>query len=216
MEHNVTTYPVRFHTETSKAVLPNTRLAVIRWKATKEKDGSMKPARAAVCVDIPKVEVSVTPAVLATALNAAFLDLQDEFIRTKVEEAYAAGKESLFFTYDELSTENLANYLSAKATSGKLSGDTIAAWFTANLRDTLEEKFAAIPDVTDEQVAKAVKDYGDSFTKLASPAWNPPTKLATQLQSAAKQAKEDRVTTQLLARLENMLKPKTESLELSL
>lgn len=216
-QHNVTTYPVRFHTDGATTVLPGTRLAVIRWKATTHPTTKVvTPARKAVCVDVPKTVLTIQPAILATALEAAFIDLQDEWLRSEIEAAYEAGREAVFFTASQFELSTLTTYLTTKAASAKLSGETIKAWFTANLRDTLEEKFAAIPDVTDEQVAKAVADYGATFPKLASPAWNPPPKLANQLLEATKQAKPDRVTTQLLTRLTTLLTPKTESLELSL
>lgn len=215
-ELNVTTYIVRNWSEGAKANLPSTRLAVIRWKATKNADGSTKDARKPVCVEVPVVPITVTPAIIQDALRAAFLDLQDEFIRTRVEADYAALRENVFFTHTDFELSTLQAYLTEKAASGKLSGDTIKAWFTANLRDTLEEKFAAIPDISDAKVAAAVKEYGETFAKLASPAWSPATKLAQQLLDATMQAKADPVTTKLTTRLQGILKPKTESLLLNL
>lgn len=217
-EHNVTNYIVRFYTDASKTMLPNTRLAVINWKAKKDATtGVTTPARKSVCVDVPNVDIQVTPTVLQVALTAAFIDIQDEFIRTSIEGWQAAGKENMFFTYDDLSTEKLAAWYAEKATSGKLSGDTIKAWFELSLKNKLEEAFAAIPDVTDDQVIKAVADYKDSFSKLASPAWSPTTAVAKQLANAvAKADQSDKVTTQLASRLEKLLAPKKESLLLSL
>jgi hypothetical protein len=215
-EHNVTTYIVRLHSEGMKPMLPNCRLSVIRWKATKDKAGTIIPARRSMAVEVPNLELSVTPAVLQTALSAAYLELQDEFIRSKVEEALEAKRENIFFTFQDFQPESLAAYLSEKATSGKLSGDVIATWFDANLADNLEEAFAAKEDVTDDQIKKALKDYRESFSKLASPAWAPPIKIVKQLHSALQKAASDKVTSQLESRLTKMLAPKTESLELSL
>lgn len=215
-EHNVTTYPVRFYTDSSTAQLPNCRLAVINWKATKAKDGTVVPARKSVCVDIPKIALSVTPEILSVALSAALIDLQNEFLRDKIESSYASGKESIFFTHSELEASNLANWCSEKAVSQKLSGEAIATWFTSCLREQLEESFAAIPNVTDEQLEKAISDYSSTFKKLASPAWQPGEKVAKQLQSVLAKAKADKVTDQITKRLETILAPKPESELLSL
>lgn len=209
----MTTFPVRPYTDNSKPDMPSHRLSVIRWKATKEQP----KARSALYVSIPQITLLVEPSILKTAMQAALEDLQDSFIRSRIESDIEAGLQlPKSFDISDLEPSSLAAWAEETATSGKLSKEGIQTWFANELREALELRFSELPNMTDDNMSKALAQFQEGLTKLASPQANMPVNIAQQLSKALELANDSKIKLQLGKKLEKFLNPVETSLEFNL
>jgi hypothetical protein len=207
------TYPVRMLLENSKPDAPSHRLSVIRWKATKEQP----KARSALYVSVPTINLEVGPSVLRAAMQQAFEDLQDNYIRARIEADLEAAPTAQPKSFDasDLEADAVATWAAETAVSGKLSRDAITNWFETDLKASLEETFAALPNMDDDKLTKALAQYQEAITKLASPQASMPVKIAEQMSKAISLAPESKIKSQLGRKLEKFLNPaETSILEL--
>ena len=200
-------------TDSEKRLPDGFRLSVVRWKTPSEKknDPSYK-VRPAVCVAIPALKIEVKPESVATAMQEAFEELQDNVIAATINARIAADTginlatieiESNSVTYD-----GIAAWAAQKAISGRLSKDAIGTWFDMVLKSELELKLAEIPEITEERLNKAVLQHRKMLQDLASPKASMPVKLAEQLQRALNLVSgTDKVKETLNNKLETFLKP---------
>jgi hypothetical protein len=209
----MTTFPVRMLLESSKPDAPSHRLSVVRWKATKEQP----KARSAMYVSVPKLELTIQPEVLKAAMQQAFEDLQDNYIRARIEADLEVSPTSQPKSFDtsDLEADAVASWAAETAVSGKLSKDAITNWFNEDLKASLEETFASLPNMDDEKLTKALAQYQEAITKLASPQASMPVKIAEQMSKAISLAPESKIKSQLGRKLEKFLNPaETNILEL--
>lgn len=213
---------IRLFTDSSKPESHDHRLVVLRWKETEK-----KKAHAARCVSIPKLDVSVTPAILGQSLTDAFYELQDTIIRELVEKHLATHPNEIAQTIDDAdySYEAVAAWSQAQAISKRLSKETIEQWFDHNLRDNLMVALANAnnigDDATPEQLAritKATSNYRTVIANLASPRANYDETEVRKLQKALSNSEstDDPIYLALNSRLTKFLEPTKISLEMDL
>jgi hypothetical protein len=222
----MTVYAVMLHTDSSKPETTDQRLSVIRWKTpSKEKNNPSYKKPASRCVSIPKTTISAIPEILSASLQLAFEDMQDEVIRDHVEKEVSAGHENITITDDMFSPDAVAAYQTAKAVSGRLSGDSLTAWFDEYLDEPLSLALANVMSIPSENptaeqlssLTKAVEQHKTIIVSLASPRAALNEKIATQLKKAVTIANDDgRIKQQLLTKLDTFLQPKEFTLAINL
>jgi hypothetical protein len=146
------------------------RLIGITWKSTKDKAGVVTPARASVSVCVPKLPaVLVEPECLSVAITAMLADLQYECVRAQVED----GAEVI--VHDSVAFPALAEFHAATATSKKLSGALIGAWFDAHIQSPLMAaltnalNITEVNDVSTTKLIQATAIFRKGFVELATP-----------------------------------------------
>ena len=220
--------------EDTKPVSTDHRVIELRFKSTKVKnaDGTETtvPAAPPLMVHVEQVKVSsFTAEGTSTEINIMLQDLVDQFqqdaIRAHVETIDQKNRVWTAFDRNTYGTsEGLAELWKNTATSGKLSGSSIEAWFSADLQDLLLSAFIkklqeANPDaeasaITD-RAAAAAADHLTSFKTLANPkAARPSPAVIAGLENAAKLAPDSKTKKQITDKLASMKEPS--KLELSL
>lgn len=168
-------YTVKLHTDNSRPDNSDHRLVVISYKTpAAEKDNPHYRKQPTLCLSIPKLIVSVEPTVLAAPLTSALYDLQNQVIRDLIDNTAATQRVGLVIPSSAISSSAITAWFAAS--SGRLSGDTIDAWFTSDVADALEVALAKKLGITDapstEELLKlsaAVEDQRLRFKKLAGP-----------------------------------------------
>lgn len=211
--------------DNSENMLPdaNYRLSIVRWKTPKDqKENAAFKTRPAICVAVPKVLVAVQPETLATAMQDALNELQDNVIRSALNVAIEANTAinlvGVTIDKDTLTADGIASWAREQSVSGRLSKEAIGAWFDSKLSDELGIKIAeSNPTIDADKLEKAVKQHREILMQLASPRASMPDKLAVQLQKAVNLVSgSDKVKETLNAKLTAFLTPKEISLELGL
>lgn len=202
-------FNIVFHSD-SMSARSNYRLVVIRFKESKNSDGTKKKAPAARSVEIPDTRISCNPAVLSDAMTAAFHELQESIIRQHIEQLQdgSIAPDQTFIIYSQISEEGVADWFIRNASSGKLSKEAISLWFDNNLHDTLGLAVVnAKPGIKEQDLHATLDAYKRHITSLASPRANINIKLAEQLRKAILMAEQDKVRDTLNSKLELFLKP---------
>jgi hypothetical protein len=216
--------PVQFHTDNSRAH-PDERLVVMRWKEKKNPNGSKKAPHAARCVSIPKLTVEVSPISLQEALTTAFHEMQDNYIRERVEEMLENNTQQMSINITDLEHEAIAAWLKQTAAgSGKLSKVKIENWFDENLSELLQAAFIQRMNLdetaTPEQLKKLeaiTSNYKAAISSLASPRAVISPNIAEQMKKAIALAEEnDPTARQLRNKLEIFLQPREITLDINL
>lgn len=216
MDHNMLTLSI--FTDNSKPQSTLDRLAVIRWKVTKE---VTKP-HPAVCVSLKKPTIIVEPKCLQASLETAFCDLQDKLLRSIIE----GNKDKLqSIPETSLSIDAVSAFAEQENESKRLSGDTIKAWFDQYISDSLmltlmskqglEQGNATETQLS--QIAANVNSARDMVASLASPRSMYPETTIHQLQKVISLASEETdLATTLNSKLTTMLQPKAVTLAFNL
>ena len=160
---------IAYNPKTTKA-LSGQRLAKVTYKV--DKATGVKPDSKA--VSIPVVAWSYVESVIPSIRDSIMelvLKAQDAIVRNKVESG------SVHITDDDISMSSVVEYLNAESSGGRLTGETIRAWFADSIHDSLMLAFASklgIPEDSaptaeqSDKLSKILKGYEDSFAKLAS------------------------------------------------
>jgi hypothetical protein len=161
---------------TGKEVAPaGFRLITLGWKETKEKDATGKeikvPARKSVAICLPVLSaIAVEPECIQRAVSAMLADLQEKCVRSLVEDG------AVTIPHDAVDYPALAAFYEVTATSKKMSGASIGAWFEANIQDSLMKVLTSALNLTAESndldmtnLIKAVSIYREGFVELAAP-----------------------------------------------
>lgn len=209
------TYNVSLLTDNSKPDNASHRLSVIRFK-TKKGEENKSPNK---CVSIPRIILDITPSILNNALTTAFHEMQDEVIRSAIVDDKATT-----ITEEMISYETVASYMEEKATSQRLSGENVKAWFEACMKEPLTLALANAlklgDNATPDELAKleaAVTQHETLIISLASPRSNYNKVLAGQLQRAIATADNDGVIKpKLEAKLASFMEDKSVTLALNL
>lgn len=212
------TYTVMLHTDNSKPASATDRLAVIRWKATKDKNDKPVAARFANrCVSVPRTIISVIPDCLRDALTAAFYDAQDELIRSLIEEHLERDRNAATFTLSDyqINASAVSSFYAEKELTGRLSKDMLETWFDTSLSDALAAAFARKNNVAanSEQVSKVVINYRAFIAGLSAPRASYSETVLTNIEKAISLADQsDPLRSQLLAKITKLRTPKEQIL----
>jgi hypothetical protein len=225
-EQNTTKqYQTKLHTDSSIADNKDHRLAVIRWKTPSDKkdDPSFRklPTR---CVSIPRTSLMVEPEVLRSAMVQAFEDMQDEVIRALILEGISNGDNNPYITAEQVSEEAVAAFITAKAISGRLSGELLQSWYNTNLKDKLTLALGNAMKLPDnpsaeqsQRLEKALEQHSKLIQSLASPRASMPENICKQLKKAVSLAEDDgKIKGQIIAKLDMLLQPRDVALDLGL
>lgn len=213
--NDVIRYNINLFTDSSKPLANDHRLVVIRFKETKDAKakGTKKPP--SYCASIPRSEVVVEPEDLIKPLTAALHDLEEQIIREKVETFLEDQTTEKNITNIELNATSVSIFYDRVATSGRLSKESIAAWFDTDLMEPLVKALmAAVPELIEngEKLEKAIESHRNHICNLASPRANMPVKLATQLKKAVVLASDDessKIKPSLISKLDAFITPPT-------
>lgn len=189
----------------------NYRLSIVRFKETKNPDGSKRKAAAARSVCIPDMRIICNPAILSDAMTSSFHELQDAVIRQHIESLQdgTLAPDQTFISYSQISEEGIADWFVRNAASGKLSKEAISAWFDNNLQETLGVAIVtAKPNLQERELHEHLSAYKKHITSLASPRATFPETLAKQIQKAINMAEQDKIRDTLNNKLSALLQPK--------
>lgn len=208
-------YPVNLLTDSSKPANETHRLSVIRFKTMKD-----KPAKSPnKCVSIPRLKINVSPDILNASLNAAFLEMQDEVIRSLIVDNNATT-----INDDDISFTAIQQFQLEKSTSQRLSGESVKAWFdtcmSENLTLALSNAMQLPSEPSEEQLSKlqaAVSQHEQLIISLASPRSNYNKTLAAQLLKAIAVSDDDGlIRGKLQTKLNSFLEDKSLTLSINL
>lgn len=226
MAHVRTRHPVSMKTDKSQPEQPNDRLVTLVWKSN-EKAGRV--AHSTRCFSVPMWQPDIS------GPDRAFIDMLVEAVELRqnakahkyVTELLNAGNACLDIPADILEPSAiLADYeleqASGEGSRGKLSGEQIAAWFDAILRDTVEAGIAEKQgwlepsyELTDDNMKK-MKQVANGFkacmAKLAAPQPKVDINTAKALQKAvdllpSEARKKDIIAIKLTKKLDAIINP---------
>ena len=216
MSHFPSTHLVTAFDSAKSQALSGQRLAKIRYKTT-AKQAAKFPS---VCVSVPPLadsEIMDNLPALKTHIRAMLEAAQDGVIRSLYE---AAGGNLTSVQDSDISVIACIGYLNAEAEGGRLTKETIEAWFDSSLAEyvtaLIAEKLGYDGALTVEQeatIGKHVKGYKDMYSALAGgKTMYQPNQIAS-LRKVLGLVDTDELATKLDARLAGMLsKPKMEDL----
>ena len=170
MSHFPSTHLVTAFDSAKSQALTGQRLAKIRYKTT-AKQAAKFPS---VCVSVPPLadaEIMENLPALKVHIRAMLEAAQDGVIRSLYE--VSEGRLSSVQDQD-ISVVACIGYLNAESEGGRLTKETIDAWFDASLGEyvtaLIVEKLGYGEDLTPEQehtVSRHVKGYKDMYSALA-------------------------------------------------
>lgn len=216
MSHFPSTHLVTTFDSAKSQPLSGQRLAKIRYKTT-AKQAAKFPS---VCVSVPPLadsEIMENLPALKVHIRAMLEQAQDGVIRSLYE---AAGGNLTSVQDSDISVIACIGYLNAEAEGGRLTKETIEAWFDSSLAEyvtaLIAEKLGYADDLTVEQehtIGKHVKGYKDMYSALAGgKTMYQPNQIAS-LRKVLGLVDTDELAGKLDARLAGMLsKPKMEDL----
>ena len=216
MSHFPSTHLVTAFDSAKSQALSGQRLAKIRYKTT-AKQAAKFPS---VCVSVPPLddsEIMDNLPALKVHIRAMLEAAQDGVIRSLYE--VSEGKLSSVQDQD-ISVVACIGFLNAESEGGRLTKETIDAWFDASLGEyvtaLIVEKLSYGDDLTPEQehtVSRHVKGYKDMYSALAGgKTIYQPNQIAS-LRRVLGLVDSSEVGEKLEARLQGMLsKPKMEDL----
>lgn len=216
MSHFPSTHLVTAFDSAKSQPLSGQRLAKIRYKTT----AKQKAKFPSVCVSVPPLadsEIMDNLPALKVHIRAMLEQAQDGVIRS----LYEAADGNLTSVQDsDISVIACIGYLNAEAEGGRLTKETIDAWFDSSLAEyvtaLIAEKLGYDGALTGEQeatIGKHVKGYKDMYSALAGgKTMYQPNQIAS-LRKVLGLVDTDELATKLDARLAGMLsKPKMEEL----
>lgn len=216
MSHFPSTHLVTAFDSAKSQALSGQRLAKIRYKTT----AKQKAKFPSVCVSVPPLadsEIMDNLPALKTHIRAMLEAAQDGVIRS----LYEAADGNLTSVQDsDISVIACIGYLNAEAEGGRLTKETIDAWFDSSLAEyvtaLIAEKLGYDGALTGEQehtISRHVKGYKDMYSALAGgKTMYQPNQIAS-LRKVLGLVDTDELATKLDARLAGMLsKPKMEDL----
>lgn len=201
-------HDVRAYTGNEKA-LTDQRLVTVSFKTPKDAPiDFVKPAN--VCVSIPLIAVQVNPAELQQAMQEQLENLQDSLIRSLYIASCEAKAPLKQITDSQIGYAALKAFAEQEAMSKRLTKDAISVWFDSSVSSDLMLALAnamKIPNNPDaEQSAKlekALTQYKELVTSLASPKASIAPKIAEQMEKAIVLAPEgDRMRGLLLQKVQ--------------
>lgn len=217
MTTEVKNYQISLFTDSAAIKTPGDRLAIIRFKSTKNKDGSERPANPSFFVSIPSDEISVEPEDLNKPLTQCFHDLQDSIIREKVLEMLENKVVTSTISNLEINATAASLYYDRVASNGRLSKESIAAWFDTDLAEPLASALMKANNKLMEDadaLIKAVEAHRTHISSLASPRAMMSVKLAEQLLKAVNLAPDtegSKIKPALKTKLDLFITPATAS-----
>lgn len=201
-------HDVRAYTGNEKA-LTDQRLVTVSFKTPKDAPiDFVKPAN--VCVSIPLIAVQVNPAELQQAMQEQLENLQDSLIRSLYIASCEAKAPLKQITDSQIGYAALKAFAEQEAMSKRLTKDAISVWFDSSVSSDLMLALAnamKIPNNPDaEQSAKlekALTQYKELVTSLASPKASIAPKIAEQMEKVIVLAPEgDRMRGLLLQKVQ--------------
>lgn len=174
-------YHVRSYTamEDCKLDAVGDRIIVLRWKDTKNDDGSKTPKMSdPLYLSVPAIQFSVTPDTLAKALRSAVEDMQDACAKDNVAEQLSRGikQQDITVLASALTAPGIATWQQETVSTGRINKKDVEAWFSANLQDhlvsALRKKLGVVGDMTDierKKVIAATVQYRDKLSSLSGP-----------------------------------------------
>jgi hypothetical protein len=147
------------------------RIAIIRWRETAEvkKSGKKVPAPRAVLVASIPLELT-RPVQLQIKLREAIDKMQDDRIRD-IMQKHLDNESNLMNVQIEpsdIDESGIAAWMKEESTGGRISGDSIQAWFNATMAAHIEAK-ALAKGMEPTKIVQTVNGYRATFMKLASP-----------------------------------------------
>lgn len=183
------------------------RTIIFWWKVSKKTGKLFSPKKYA------HVPIVAIPGIMddksqsSIFFRSSFEDAQDSYLKSLIEE----NVNLTAFNDIQLSFAAVMNdYFTARATGGRLDGDTIEEWFAGNMMEKLYLAIVAkigtgTPEL-EAQAQKSVISYGEKYKKLASGAVKFPKIVAENLldKIVSLELSNDPVAEKLIKRLTPM------------
>lgn len=226
-----TTYITRIHTDNAKPDHPDHRLCVLHWK---EPTAKAKLATAnlkklpSLCISIPAIKLSVTPLIIASAMQGAFEDMQKSAIQAECERQIGT------YTGQQLTLPTIADNIFSLETiastsiGGRKSKDMLLAWFDTNLSDNLFLAVASkrgydmtasdtnVPEQDQKAITQACDQVKELLASLAAPTTKYAPHILSQLTKAVELANDDSTKTWFMNKLNSLTAPREVSISINL
>jgi hypothetical protein len=210
---SIMSYPVTLYTDSSRPANSDHRLVVISWKTPqKEVSNPSYKKPPTLCISIPAISITCEPSVLSAAITAAFHDMQNSYLREKINDKSVEQRLEMTFSSQDLSPDAIAAWISSTASGGRLSADRISAWFTSAVSEPLTLLLANKMQLSDEPSAeqlerlqKAIEQRRVLLTKIAGPGTPFGADITKQLIAAVQPAEESLIKQQVLAKLSSYI-----------
>lgn len=217
-------YQFSLYTDSSKPSSSDHRLVVIGWKTPQKEVGNLnyrKPPT--ICISIPKIRLSISPAIIAEAMQAAFEDLQNSLLRSLIAEKSIEQRVGTNYSDTDFDAAAVASWLAGSgAGNGRLSQDRIATWFDASVSEPLSLLLANRMNLSNEpsneeltKLTAAITQRRTLLTRIAGPGVPFNRTVAEQLLRSVEPAEASMTKQQVVAKLTSYLK-QTDELELSI
>lgn len=216
MSHFPSTHLVTVFDSAKSQALTGQRLAKIRYKTT----AKQKAKFPSVCVSVPPIvqsDIESNIQALMPHIQAMLESAQDGVIRSLYE---SAGGQLSSVQDSDISVAACIGWMVAESEGGRLTKETIDAWFDSELAEYVQaliaEKLGYGDSLTPEQehtISRHVKGYRDMYSALAGgKTMYQPNQIAS-LRKVLSLAESSEIGAKLDARLEGMSrKPKIEEL----
>lgn len=205
----MTIYTTSIYTDSSRAANNDHRLVVIGWKTPQKEVGNAsyrKPPT--ICLSVPKITISVTPEVLATAMQEAFYDMQNALLRDLVSNKPAEQRVGLSFSDSDFDAAAVKAFMAGSATAGRLSKEKIESWFDSSVTDPLTlllaNRMALSNTPSSEELArlnKAIEQRKLLLTKIAGPGVPFNSDITKQLLKSIEPVEDSLIKQQVAAKL---------------
>lgn len=216
MSHFPSTHLVTVFDSAKSQALTGQRLAKIRYKTT----AKQKAKFPSVCVSVPPIvqsDIESNIQALMPHIQAMLESAQDGVIRSLYE---SAGGQLSSVQDSDISVAACIGWMVAESEGGRLTKETIDAWFDSELAEYVQaliaEKLGYGDSLTPEQehtISRHVKGYRDMYSALAGgKTMYQPNQIAS-LRKVLSLAESSEIGAKLDVRLEGMSKkPKIEEL----
>ncbi len=208
-----TIYPL---TDTSESRCPTGfRLSEIKWRLTEEAKNKGATKRSPVCVPLPFIKLLVEPLCLSEVVQESIENAQDAmvaaYINLQIKE-HTNWNMILKTIPSEISTpDGLASLLAEERARGRLSKESITAYFDSSLLEPLLASLVSRnPEMDDTALSTAANRYKDALTVLASPRAILPIKSAIALDKVVELGTDGKVRRALKEKLNSFINPKKE------
>jgi hypothetical protein len=218
--HNVVTYDGKNKPFTGQ------RLAKVTWKTNNDKNSQwFNIKRESKCVSLPVVavaDITNNIAALSPHLIAYLHGVQDKMVREMLD----AGNNVVSISTDSIGIPAILEYLESSDESGRLTKESVAAWFDSTVSDNLamviSEKLGIGTDnnvpVTDAQSAKVLEVVSAFKGKIAALAGGKtsyePKVCKSLLNALAVAPADDALAVRFTARLNKMIEESEKMVDL--
>lgn len=215
---NQATYPVLPFQESALLVdRAGYRTVVVRWRQTKDADGTIKQAHPAVMLQIPTIKLTCEPAELQLCLQDDLEARQDTLIRRLIENQISSGDwnlQSFTLREDQINSAAIAACYApeiAPKAHTKLSKELIGEWFDGELKSLLEDRLLIAMNIDLEapdlaklaKIERSVGGYRGLLCSLAAHKLQMSAELRAQARKALELCSaEDHMRQRLLAVLD--------------